>query len=174
MRDVIRSTACVVILLASAALCGAARAEAVYRCAGSDGSVSFQDRPCAGGSRERRIDIRVKDPPQLAPAAPTARERDRPVRSTGSSRRLRAAEPASHECRTDTGIVFYRHGRCPSSLAVPSTGDRKRQRIAVQSQSMPRSEACRRMRNLARDGDELDERPSTYERNLGRDICRDY
>lgn len=45
---------------------------------------------------------------------------------------------------------------------------------AVTSQPMPRGDACKRMRNLARDGDELDERASTYDRNLGRDTCRGY
>lgn len=174
MRDALPTLGLLLALLASLASSRSAHAQAVYRCVAKDGAIAFQDRPCAGGSAERRIDIATKDPPRIERAPAQARDRDKPTRGAGSPRRLRVAEPASHECRTDTGMVFYRHGRCPSTLAATSTSSGKGKRVAVHSQSMPRSEACRRMRNLARDGDELDERPSTYERNLGRDICRDY
>lgn len=146
----------------------------VYRCTGTDGSVTFQDQPCSAGSSERLVEITVKDPPPGEIPKGETRERDKPARSSTGGRRLRAAEPASYECRTETGLVFYRHSRCPSSIALPVAGGGKARRVAVGSRSMPRSEACRRMRNLARDGEELDEKASTYERNLGRDTCRGY
>lgn len=161
-------------LVALALFGSPAFAAAVYRCAGQDGAIAFQDRPCAAGATQRVVEITVNDPPPDPRRAVDARVRDTPSRSSGSGRRLRASEPASYECRSESGLVFYRHSRCPSTIAVPSIGPGKPRRVAVHARSMPRSAACRLMRNIARDGEELDEKASTYDRNLGRDTCRGY
>lgn len=46
----------------------------VYRCTAADGSVSFQDRACARGQKQKRIEVPLHAPPQgdlpPAPASP--------------------------------------------------------------------------------------------------------
>ncbi|MEO7917423.1 MAG: hypothetical protein ABIR16_07235, partial [Dokdonella sp.] len=121
-------------------------------------------------------DVVSTDPPVDATADDTAKK----SRSSGraafvarpeTSRRVRTTEPQSWECRTASGLVFYRHSRCPASMVDASTGGSKSRRVTVSAQSIDRREGCRRMRNRARDGSELDDRVSAYERNLGRDTC---
>ena len=151
-----------------------ANAATIYRCAGSDGVIAFQDHPCRVAGTQRVLDIVSNDPTVPAVAESTERvERPTRPRAMGASRR-RAVEPTSFECRTNTGMVFYRHSRCPASLVDGTDGNGGSRRVMVTSQGMERREACRRMRNGARDGNQFDDRVSTYERNLGRDTCRNY
>ena len=149
-------------------------AATVYRCVGKDRVVAFQDRACSTGSKQGVLDIVSHDPA----VSIVVNESERPVRTprqqSASVRQRRVAEPTSWECRTTTGMVFYRHSRCPASLADGSDSNGRARRLMVSSQGMDRREACRRMRNGARDGNQFDDRVSTYERNLGRDTCRDY
>lgn len=160
-------------------LCGVASVESleaatVYRCAGKDGAVAFQDHACTVGARQSVLDIVSHDPP-VSVVATRAEQAIRPARQQATSvRQRRVAEPTSFECRTNTGMVFYRHSRCPASLVDGTDGNGRSRRLMVSSQGMGRREACRRMRSGARDGNEFDDRVSTYERNLGRDTCRDY
>ena len=151
-----------------------AEAATVYRCTGSDGVIAFQDHPCRGGGTQRVLDIASNDPPVPTFVASTAKaERPMRPRAMGASGR-RVVEPTSFECRTNTGMVFYRHSRCPASLVDGTDGNGRSRRAMISSQGMERREACRRMRNGARDGNEFDDKVSTYERNLGRDTCRNY
>lgn len=167
-------TAFVVSLLCLQTPGSIAEAATVYRCGGSDGVIAYQDHPCRVGGSQRVLDIVSHDPPVTAVAAstPKAEQPMRP-RAMGASRR-RVGEPTSFECRTNTGMVFYRHSRCPASLVDGTEGNGRSRRVLVSSQGMERREACRRMRNGARDGNEFDDKVSTYERNLGRDTCRNY
>ncbi len=152
----------------------AAEAATVYRCAGGDGAVAFQDQPCREGGTQRVLAIVSHDPPASV-ASIAAEKPERPERSwvVGVSRK-RVVEPTSFACRTNTGMLFYRHSRCPTSLVNGTDVNGRSRRVMVASQAVERREACRRMRNGARDGNEFDDKVSTYERNLGRDTCRNY
>lgn len=156
---------------------GSAIAQTVYKCSGAGQPVAYQQTPCGAGLRS--------EPIRLAPVAPastaateapaTAKPAVRPPRPTAAKPRA-AAMPVSYECRSAGGAVFYRHGRCPATIARgPSGSPRAALGVdRVQATPLPRAEACRRQRNGARDGAEHDETVSTYERNLGRDPCRRY
>ncbi len=149
-------------------------AATVYRCVGTDGVVAFQDHACSPGGKQKMLDIVSHD----SPVAIVAAEIEKPARTVRQqavgARRQRAAEPTSFECRTNTGMVFYRHSRCPASLVDGTDSNGRSRRVMVSSQGMDRREACQRMRNGARDGNQFDDKVSTYERNLGRDSCRNY
>lgn len=149
-------------------------AATVYRCVGKDGVVAFQDHACSSGSTQGVLDIVSHDPP-ISVVATTIEKPARTARQQSTSiRERRSVEPTSWECRTATGLVFYRHSRCPASLVDGVDSNGRSRRLMVSAQGMQRREACRRMRNGARDGNQFDDRVSTYERNLGRDTCRDY
>lgn len=174
-----RAASFLLFVLSIACLCldgtvTTATAATVYRCVGKDGVVAFQDHACSSGGKQTVRDIVSHDPPVAVIAA----ERVKPTRQTRSQasglRQRRVAEPISFECRTNTGMVFYRHSRCPAALVDGTDSNGRSRRLLVSSQRLDRREACRRMRNGARDGNEFDERVSTYERNLGRDTCRNY
>ena len=163
------------VVLLLALLNGDAVAQTVYKCTGAGLPVAFQQVPCRSGQRSEAIRLApvparaaepVAAPAPVRPAARTPREpRARP---------RAAATPVSYECRSAGGAVFYRHGRCPGSIARrPTASPRAAAGLdRVQGTPLPRAEACRRQRNGARDGAEHDETVSTYERNLGRDPCR--
>lgn len=159
------------LLLLLGAACAATPvwADSVYRCVGKDGAIAFQDHACASGVAQRQIEV-TSDPPIAAIIDVEKGSRPSASRGDGGGSRQRRVDPTSYECRTSSGLVFYRHSRCPATLP----GSAKAKRSAVTSQPMPRGDACKRMRNRARDGEELDERASTYDRNLGRDTCRGY
>ncbi|HET7931288.1 MAG TPA: hypothetical protein VFL63_07875 [Rhodanobacteraceae bacterium] len=101
--------------------------------------------------------------------------------------------PMSWECRAADGEVFYRHTRCPSSVAGDgvvrsayaatfSTGHSRRRhdawsRIRVHGTKVPRAEACKRIDSAGasgRDGHLRDARVSTYDHLMGRDPCDAY
>lgn len=157
------------------------QAESVYRCRDADGSMAYQDTPCADSQRQARLELTPPPPPSPSPDyARAAPERSKtPARNQRSARGAGRAEAPSYECRAANGEVFYRHAGCPKSIAQPQP---ERQRRGAGSSSVPvsaialtRSEACRRLASagsIGRRGRERDERVSTYERNAGRDPCR--
>ena len=149
-------------------------AATVYRCVGMHGVVAFQDHACLADGKQTVLDIISHDPPVSVIVATNkkAEESARPRQMSYS--RPRAVQPTSWECRTPTGMVFYRHSRCPASLVDGTDSSGRSRRVMVSSQGMDRREACRRMRNGARNGSQFDDKLSTYERNLGRDTCRNY
>lgn len=155
----------VILLMMLGAVPAAARS--IHRCIASDGHVSLQDQPCAQGSRSREIPVATFQPSPPS-ATPSVQPGERPRQRAFA--RPRSAEPRSYRCRTESGLLFYRHGRCPAAVVDPDRAERRK--LPVMSEAIGRREACRAMRNTARNGDELDERPSTYDRNLGRDPCR--
>lgn len=170
-------TFCTVLVFVSscAATCmETADAATVFRCVGKDGTVAFQDHACLAGGKQTVFDIVSHDPPVLIVSATNEKTGKSARPRQMSYSRPRATQPTSWECRTPTGMVFYRHSRCPASLVDGTDGNGRSRRVMVSSQGMDRREACRRMRNGARNGSQFDDKMSTYERNLGRDTCRNY
>lgn len=159
-----------------------AHAQAVYKCRDAQGHVAYQDRACPGAATQTQVALAPAPEPAPSPeysasARPAARTGAR--RTSTGSRRARAPEATSYECRAGNGEVFYRHGACPKSIRIgDSRGSGSRRGaaappVAVSALAMPRSEACRRMHASAgRSGHARDDAVSTYERNLGRDPCR--
>jgi uncharacterized protein DUF4124 len=171
-RARMRAIVTLVLFVAGAA----AHAAEVYRCETSDRHVAFQDRPCTAG-RQTRVGLAPAPPPSPPPdygITPTKPHRGVRQRATPHTRE----EPRSWECRAADGEVFYRHGSCPRSITA--TGGRTRGKagnVAVSAVALPRAEACRRLAaagSAGRAGRERDERVTTYERNAGRDPCRDW
>ena len=148
-------------------------AQSVFKCIDEAGHIAYQDRPCAAGARSAPIHLDAAPPREnrdVAPPPPT------PARASRASMRPPRAAPVAHsfECRSASGAVFYRHGRCPASIPRARSGSQRGYsgNDRVESTRLPRSEACRRLRSTAREGSAHDETVSTYERNLGRDPCR--
>jgi hypothetical protein len=163
-----------VLLLAAPA----AMAASVYKCIGPDHSVAYQQVACAESAQARVIELDQAPPyrpsPQYAlePAA-------KPTHSARRAQRTSQEAPASFECRTADGQVFYRHGACPHSVAAdPHVAGRAAHggaAVAVNARRIERDEACREIERagaIGRAGHEHDEVISTYERNLGNDPCR--
>lgn len=155
-----------------------ARAEPVYRCRDPNGAVAYQDRPCAAQQAQAVVAI---EPAPVIDAAATTEAPDRRVpassRTPARARAARSAPATSWQCRAASGEVFYRHSRCPKTLpsTTPPThrGGASPARIGIAATPVPRSQACRGMASgYGRKGADLDERASTYDRNLGRDPCR--
>jgi hypothetical protein len=152
-----------------------AQAQSVFKCIDSEGLVAFQAVPCKPGLRESRVAI---DPAPPASASPDYKRQKRPSGAAPRTSRSRSRQAAvySFECRTRSGMLFYRHDRCPGSIDRSDLigGRHRAPREAVSARRIPRLQACRGMRSVGRDGREFDDVPSTYERNLGRDPCRRY
>lgn len=170
------------ILVALLHPAGLALAAPVYRCLQGD-EVAYQDHPCAGSAVQQQLHL-------VDPVAVVAPMTSKPARSApsvparGARRGVRQATPPvllSHECRSRDGALFYRHDRCPSSVPASGRGGNRARgldnaTVPVSGRTLPRREACKRMRasSAGRQGSEHDERVGTYERNLGRDLCRRY
>ena len=169
----------------------------VYKCVGSDGSLSYQARPCGQGQAESTVTIRNAPPPPVAvPAQPelSAESRDRALdymnrlRSSAPPAAPPKARPAppvkSYKCTADNGFVFYQHDACPSTidigkgLATDGFGRPMRYVTNVKGEEITRAEACVQIYKVtasSRDGSHLDQRVSSYDKNLGRDRdCKDY
>jgi hypothetical protein len=189
-------------------IAGAAHASAIYKCVDAGGQVAFQANACPAPTRQTALELRGQpliDPdaravaPMRTPghpaAAATHRSRGYP-RAHHASGRVRARkQPSSWECRASDGEVFYRHARCPHSIAgdgvmrssgvyVVGRGKGKRRGrhdawspLTVHARKVSRSEACKWINAAAaveRDGSARDERASAYEHDLGRDPCAGY
>jgi hypothetical protein len=159
----------------------AVHADSVFRCKATDGATSFQDRPCADARAQSIVEIAPAPPPQASPDYGVASERATPRVSKQRMGKAAPREPMSYACHASDGELFYRHGPCPSQIAsanAPShgRGAKASERIGVTAEAMPRSEVCRRLASagsIGRAGHEHDESISSYDRNLGRDPCRD-
>ena len=177
-----------------------AHAASIYRCVDARGHLAFQDVPCAMHAHQRKIDV-LPLPTVGSAAEVAAAERrtdaahDRHSANSmrkrrASSRRSRVKPEMSWECRAADGEVFYRHTRCPSSIAgdgVVRTAYAENQsrqntrvrhnawsRVRVHGTKIPRAEACRLMGSpgaAVRDGHLRDANVSTYDHLMGRDPC---
>lgn len=153
----------------------------IYQCVDADGAVSYQDAACAATARQRRIEI--APPPSVdAEMPPPSRARaTRPSATPARHVAVTTREASSFECRTATGLRFYRHGACPKSVAVADAnapigrrGARASTHVAVSAHPVSRREACRAIHApgvIGRDGHQYDERGDAHTRNLGRDAC---
>jgi hypothetical protein len=163
----------VVTLASPAALL--AQPKTVFKCIDSEGGIAFQASPCNPGLRESQVAINPEPPVSASPdyARPRQRKAATPKSSASASRR---SIVYSFECRTRSGVLFYRHDHCPASIDRSGLigGRRSASRETVSARRIPRLQACRGMRSAGRDGREFDDVPTTYERNLGRDPCRRY
>lgn len=171
-----------------------AHAAAAWRCVDAAGQVAFQDTPCPTAARTRPLDLPAQPligaPGEAAARLATVSTQASPIRERARARHApKTKTPMSWECQAADGEVFYRHGRCPSSIAgdgvARETWTRKparsrgRQpnawsRIAVHGVKVPRAEACQRIHAVAassRDGYRHDEDVSVYDRAMGRDPC---
>lgn len=152
-----------------------AHAQSVYKCSDGAGHIAYQEMSCGAGMREQLLEIEAAPPLPASPSHPAARApRPAPPRAVRAAPRV--APVLSFECRTRNGALFYRHDRCPSSIDRSGQigGRHGASREQVSARRIPRLDACRGMRSVARNGREFDDVPSTYERNLGRDPCRKY
>jgi len=169
----LRTIATLVLIAVTGAFAHAAE---VYRCEAADGHVAFQDRPCEDG-RQTRVGFAPAPPPSPPPDYGITDSKPRPGVRQRAAPHARE-EPRSWECRAANGEVFYRHGSCPRSITAASGRMHgKGGNVAVSAVALPRAEACRRLAaagSAGRAGRERDERVSTYERNAGRDPCRDW
>jgi hypothetical protein len=71
----------------------AAAAASVFRCTAADGSVAFQDRPCAAGERQQDVVLAPLPPPPPATADITPVPRDAPLPDPAAAVAPPAAEP---------------------------------------------------------------------------------
>ena len=196
-RPSLMQMACAALLWACMA---SAHADSIYKCVDASGQLAFQDIPCAVHAQQRKLD--VSPLPTIGNAAEVAAAdhrrdaaRDRQAahgtrKKRTSSRRSRAKSAMSWECRAADGEVFYRHNRCPSSIAgdgVVRTAYAEKQsrqntrarhnawsRVRVHGTKIPRAEACRRIGSAGaavRDGHLRDANVSTYDHLMGRDPC---
>lgn len=167
-------------------------ADNVYKCVGSDGRLSYQARPCVQGQSQSTVTIhKAPSPPPMPttkPNPPAPRSlRLEPAPRVAVPRPQPPPKPAtSYKCTVQDGMVFYRHGGCPADIATSTTvlTDRVRNTIEyrpytlrVTGEAVPRAEACAAINKLttsSRNGYKLDDRVSTYDKNLGRDPCREY
>lgn len=179
------------------ACAGAVQAAPIYRCTGAHGEAAYRDTPCPEGTGEREVEV-APQPLIGDPGERTAASTAEPRKRTPTGRTARAARtgvrtkkaPVSYECRAGNGEVFYRHTRCPASVPgdgvaridyserIASEHSRRRQtawdRVPVRGTTIPRVEACRRIRAAGaagRDGHARDEKVSAYDRAMGRDPC---
>jgi len=180
----------------------------VFKCVDAQGTIAFQANPCAARAIQTEMDI--GEQPLIDPGAPTfaggRRSPDRiraahphvshMVRSLSRHQQRPKPQPISWECRAADGEVFYRHARCPHSVAgdgemrsgentvVSRRGRGKRSRLPNAWDSLPvsarkvsRAQACKQINAVAaveRDGSARDESASVYEHDVGRDPCSGY
>lgn len=185
---------------------GGVHAGAIYQCVDAHGQVAFQANACPAQTRQTALELRGQ--PLIDPDAPAVasmhvqHERGTSHRAHAhryshhaSSRARARKQVSSWECRASDGEVFYRHTRCPHSVAgdgvmrstgVYAVGRGKGKRrggrtawspLTVHARKVARSEACRQINAVAaveRDGSARDEHVSAYEHNVGRDPCSGY
>jgi Domain of unknown function (DUF4124) len=166
-------------------------AEQVYKCRGSDGHLSYQARPCAQGQSESTVTIHKAPPPRPLPAtkptrsAPPNASTNKATRVTAPPRPPLPQQVMSYKCTAQDGRVFYRHHACPPEIDIGKTTTVHPIRgvetwyhtTPVASQAVPRAEACAAINKLtvsSRKGYELDDRVSSYDKNLGRGPCKEY
>lgn len=161
--------------------------EVVFKCLGPSGSHTYQDFPCPGAQEVIKVEHRSLGE-SLAEA--TIRDYRNSAPRQAAARNVTPTPPAtspqpSFECRAADGSVFYRHDGCPSF--IPGTRRVYFSRgteldyynevlfVPVDSRPVTRRSACSTIygsSSSSRTGSNLDQRYSTYERNLGRDPCR--
>ena len=180
------------LLILLLALAGAAQGAPVYKCIAPGAPVAYQDTPGAETQRAQPVELAPEPAWQPSPQYAVANAEPSPARAGRHATphgRARGSD-LSFECRAADGQVFYRHSGCPRSVAAAAAGSAHARgtrsggtRASNASSSLPvsasriaRSDACREIERagaIGRSGHENDERVTTYERDLGRDPCRE-
>ncbi|HEY0502703.1 MAG TPA: DUF4124 domain-containing protein [Lysobacter sp.] len=99
--------------------CGGAAAQQVFKCVDGDGAVSYQDAPCAAGSRQARAW-------QAAPEPPASAERQRELAEKQRRDREESAF-LSHRAGTD-GAASGHVARSPAGASPSACEQAKAQR----------------------------------------------
>lgn len=164
--------------------------EVVYRCKpAAGGATIYQSTPCDAESEV--VKIRKENPARLMVDAMERAGRIPPVADQGIVQTPRqpdlrpqsaistSSAPTSFKCLTADGKVFYRHDACPAATPVTVVSNVQTRRgirqvktvdyAPVSSAPVSQEEACRLIR---KGSSPMDEKYSSYERNLGRDPCR--
>lgn len=178
-------------------IAGSAHAASIYQCIGAHGEKTFRDTPCAGQTRQTKLEVAGLplidhgaprwNPPASSSGSPARHSR---TRNTSEARARKAKPATSWECRAANGEVFYRHARCPGSVqgdgvvrnayAEKHASGRTRghdnawSKVPVHGTKISRAEACRRIRSpsaAGRDGHLRDKTVGTYDHLMGRDAC---
>lgn len=181
-----RTLLALIFLLPTSAFGG----EVVFHCLDSSGGSVYQDRPCPG--RQETIKIRrVRNGEAFAEAIARGLGNSAPRPAAPASQPPSVPAPVatlpqpSFKCQAADGTTFYRHDGCPPALQREqnvyfTVGQDIRYYtqpvyVPVGSTPVSRSSACRTIYGSdasQRTGSNLDQRFSTYDRNLGRDPCR--
>jgi hypothetical protein len=118
MRCVFAAVFAVICIIA----CATARAQ-VYRCTAANGSVSYQDRACASGQKQKILDVPSRAPPGYVPPAPaTVATPETPASASPSQGYVPSAPlPPLPEMYTCVGAVngnqYLTHSPPPPYLA---------------------------------------------------------
>jgi hypothetical protein len=165
--------------------------EVVYRCVPATGGATvYQSTPC--GKNSEVVKIRKEDQARLLLRAMEREALVSPVSSFIPVQTPRQPDPQSQsaistspapsfKCLTADGKVFYRHDACPAASPVVVVTDVQTRRgirqvktvdyVPVSSAPVSQEEACREIRKTSRSS-KMDQKYSSYDRNLGRDPCR--
>ncbi len=105
------------------ALCAAgAHARDLYKCTTPQGDVAYQDKPCAGGSKESTVQL-AEPPPYVAPAEPLAaaapEERPQAVPPTPPPRSARPLPEVWFCTNAEDGSHYTSVGGLPPPRSVP-------------------------------------------------------
>jgi hypothetical protein len=168
-------------------LAAGVRAAPVYKCIGADGSVAYQAWACTPAQQTFVIDL--PRPPAVTPSPRYAIEREVRAAPVHAERAAHAEkQDDAYECRVSDGRVFYRLGGCPHAVSGDGSASKSHggkhasgrggsgsAAQQVTARRVSRDEACHQIHRagaIGRNGHELDEAVSTYERDLGHDPCR--
>jgi hypothetical protein len=165
--------------------------EVIYRCKSDvGGSTVYQSTPC--GPKAELVKVRPENRAQLMVNAmesgvllPVPAPSPSPPRPPDSSMipnpAVTSPAPSSFRCITADGRTFYRHDACPAASPVVTTVQvqgrrgirqvKKTEFAPVSAAPVSREQACKEIQSSRRSS-AMDEKYSTYERNLGRDPCR--
>lgn len=110
---------CIALLLAS--LAAPAFAGTAYQCTGSNGQVSFQDKPCAPGQRQQTVQLDDSQPAMPAPPpAPRAQEEDTPPPPPQHTPEPMAPLPVMYACvRATDGKPYFSDNGNTQPYQVP-------------------------------------------------------
>jgi hypothetical protein len=160
------------------------RAGPIYKCIDGEGGVAYQDIACLAPARQWVVPV-AAERPVVAPPRYAIQARGADHLASARAPRETAARGTAYECRTGDGRTFYRLSTCPHTVAAdPTTLSAPRGHggkhgnaaaVSVSARRISREDACHEIHRagaIGRDGHELDEHVSTYDRNLGRDPCK--
>jgi uncharacterized protein DUF4124 len=112
----------IVLLLLVALAPLTASAATAYKCVDAKGAISFQDRPCRAGTKEKQIQLREFAPPPETPAAPAQPEPEYAYDAPDVAPPpppARMASPKFYLCTRYDGSRYMSDTYQPGSALVP-------------------------------------------------------